>query len=169
MADRSHGGPRKSNNPQSRDKRLVRALYDRDLIEFKKCLQEGANPNGVEETDMPLLHYAAIAGLTRFLPPLLEAGADIDRRLENNTALMWLAFLAVTPGQKRCASILIECGADLAAKGTIGTALDVAVSWRKADVARLLHEAHGPCKHATRIKLRALLSSGHSGERERRG
>src|SRR5665213_164673 len=100
MADRSHGGPRKSDNPQSHDKCLVRALYARDLIKFKECLQEGANPNGVEDTGMPLLHYVALTGMAEFLAPLLQAGADINCRMEGNTALMWLAFQGVLDQQQ---------------------------------------------------------------------
>jgi ankyrin repeat protein len=150
---------------ESYNNRLVEALYERDLPAFKKCLKEGVNPNKhLEAEDMPLLHYIALAGMPEFIPPLLDAGADINHRIGGATTIMWLAMVGVLPEQKQCAAVLIKKrGADLGVKKGSRTALDTAVAWRNVDVAKSLNDAHAPCSKASRVKLEALLSSTRGG------
>jgi ankyrin repeat protein len=77
----------------------------------KLLLKHGANPNGAGDT--PPLHRAASAGHVEMIKLLLEAGADIHRRITGDWASHPQAIhKAVDSGKLAAVELLLKKGAD---------------------------------------------------------
>lgn len=115
----------------------------------RRLLAAGADPNGPSVDGSPLLFYAIRHRLLEAIPPLLEAGANIEHRITLTldpqegpievTPLLY-AVIQRVPGAVRT---LIAAGANIAAPALPGgqTALAIAARRGGGDVVPLLLEA----------------------------
>ena len=111
---------------------IWRAAADGDLDAIHKCLQEGADVNGT--LDAPRvpghggapLHVAILTDQAKAAELLIEYGADIDRKAQDEhqgAPLHWAAFL----GRSEIVEMLLAAGADVTTTDKHGnTPLDAA-------------------------------------------
>jgi uncharacterized protein len=94
---------------------LLAAVKANNIIEARKLLAEGANPNTKDDEGDPLLLNAALYSSPKVIELLLQKGADPNaKNKEGETALMW----AVHDFEKvRC---LLKKGADVNAQTKSG-------------------------------------------------
>ncbi|MCA9174875.1 MAG: ankyrin repeat domain-containing protein [Planctomycetales bacterium] len=92
-----------TNSPQNNE--LVRAAGAGDLETVKRLLEDGADPNGVDEHGMgPLLNFHP--EVTRYL---LEHGADPDLQRNENIAPVILGVCS----NYECLRLMVEAGANV--------------------------------------------------------
>src|SRR5580700_10727660 len=81
-----------------------------DIIRLRKELQDGLNPNMVNQYSWTLLMIAALEGNTSIGSLLIESGAELDRRNQfHDTALS----LAALTGHPSFVGLLLSSGASL--------------------------------------------------------
>ncbi|KAI8505519.1 metal ion binding [Branchiostoma belcheri] len=80
--------------------------------EVQKLLDEGADPNLVDNDDRPVLTVAVMNNRHESIPVLVQAGAEVDKRSgpKNNTALHEAVNLG--PSGKRAVQALLGCNAN---------------------------------------------------------
>jgi len=133
-------------SPAALQKRLMKAVENRDLKRMQQAVEAGADIQvgriGSESPHNTPLYAAAYRAFTSGVKWLLEQGADphIKRAVDGHTPMME----AVGDGSYEIVSMLIKAGADVnAARADDGlTALHFAARRGKGDIARLLI-AHG--------------------------
>jgi ankyrin repeat protein len=117
------------------------AIYEGDVAEVRRLLDEGADPNLANEYGASPMSLAAEVANTEILNRLLEAGADADSpNQDGQTALMAVA----RTGNVAAAKALLEHGATVDARESFGgqTALMWASARRHPEMIELLL-AHG--------------------------
>eukprot|EP00058_Branchiostoma_floridae_P025107 XP_002610597.1 hypothetical protein BRAFLDRAFT_202710 [Branchiostoma floridae] len=129
--------PKKKKQPNKEDKlhpedRLllqeVGSKGDGNTEEVQKLLDEGADPNLVDNDDRPVLTVAVMNNRHESIPVLVQAGAEVDKRSgpKNNTALHEAVNLG--PSGKRAVQALLGCNANSKRKNDKGeTPYDLAV------------------------------------------
>jgi len=106
-------------------------------------VEHGADVNAAAKDGWTVLHSAASNGI-EVVAWLVEHGADVKAAdKDGQTVLHW----AASNGKLEVVAWLVERGADVTAKGSWGTALDVAAKWGHTDVVKLLERA--PDKEST--------------------
>ncbi|XP_078590947.1 double zinc ribbon and ankyrin repeat-containing protein 1-like isoform X8 [Branchiostoma floridae x Branchiostoma japonicum] len=101
---------------------------DGNVEEVQKLLDEGADPNLVDNDDRPVLTVAVMNNRHESIPVLVQAGAEVDKRSgpKNNTALHEAVNLG--PSGKRAVQALLGCNANSKRKNDKGeTPYDLAV------------------------------------------
>ncbi|MCX8199958.1 MAG: ankyrin repeat domain-containing protein [Candidatus Micrarchaeota archaeon] len=115
---------------------IVHAVRRGDSGAVKMLLENGANPNSVDEEGTPLIVIASMCNRINVVSHLLRANACIDVRTSiGDTALMWSAWL----GEAKLAKMLIAAGADVNARNFSGsTALMLACASGSLRIAKML-------------------------------
>jgi len=124
------------------------AVYDGDVTEVRRLLDEGADPNLANEYGASPMSLAAEVANTEILNRLLEAGANADSpNQDGQTALMAVA----RTGNLAAAKALLEHGATVDARESFGgqTALMWASARRHPEMIELLLE------HGARVDARS--------------
>ena len=76
-------------NAQTPAPKIFAAVKNNDLEEVQRLLQQGADPNAVDEDGDPLLMYAALFSSVDCMKLLIEKGSDPNAKNNfNETALM---------------------------------------------------------------------------------
>ena len=94
-------------------------------------------PSTAKAPDIPLW-TAAFNGNIEAVKQHLAAGADVNENIADESYI----FAAIIGGHKEVVGLLIAKGADVNVKGTVGTALDLAIASKKTEIANLLRK-HG--------------------------
>lgn len=103
-------------------------------------IEAGADPNAVNEGgDSTVLMWAAQAGNLDVIRAIVKGGGDVNRAANEVTPLM----VAAGSGDDRVVQLLLDCGANPAARAGRFTAADYAEHRGYADVARIVRSANG--------------------------
>jgi ankyrin repeat protein len=115
---------------------LMSASYGSNPALVHKLLAAGARIDSIDRVKKNAATYAAGQGCAACLQELLNAGAQVNARLENDlTLLMWAAGY----GRDEVAKLLLERGADRSLRDNRGkTAADIARELHFASLAQLL-------------------------------
>ena len=96
---------------------LAGAIIEGDLDKVAFLLEEGADPNGVDEGETPMLNLAAVVGRAGMVELLVDKGADLEGKgADGGTAMMSAAFF----GRMEVVELLIAKGADVNARNSQG-------------------------------------------------
>lgn len=110
-------------------------VHDAPREAWEAMVAAGADVRAVNEDGFGLLHAAAEVGRASAVPWLLRLGVPLELRTgPGHTALQVAAAL----GRLEAVKALVAAGADLRATSPQGTALEIARSEGKADVAAYL-------------------------------
>ena len=102
-------------------------------------IQQGADPNGLDQQCQTPLIKAAAAGQSTVVRALLAAGCDINAKSKNGTTAL---IEAADRGQSDTARLLIAAGANTNINSHgLGTALEAAERAGHSDIAQMLREA----------------------------
>ena len=104
-------------------------------------------PSTAKAPDIPLW-TAAFNGNIEAVKQHLAAGADVNENIADESYI----FAAIIGGHKEVVGLLIAKGADVNVKGTVGTALDLAIDSKKTVIADLLRKHGG--KTAEELKAK---------------
>jgi ankyrin repeat protein len=99
---------------EKRNAKFVNIAAKGNLALIKNLLDKGANVNGRDEFDYTALMYAASCGHEKTVELLLNYGANINSKNNDNTALI----MALKNGNKEIAELLIDKGANVNSKKT---------------------------------------------------
>ena len=112
---------------------LMLAALKGHLALVKKLVERDADVN---KTGWTALHYAASGGHVQVIDFLLEHSAYIDAESPNGTTPLMMAAMYGSPESVK---LLIQAGADLNVKNTVGmTALDFAVRGKRQNAKELI-------------------------------
>jgi ankyrin repeat protein len=89
----------------------MNAVIDREFDKAERLLDEGANPNSVDNASWSALHFAAQNNDTEMVRMLLKHGALTSLRDRNGNSPLSRA-VASYRGEAECISALLEAGAD---------------------------------------------------------
>jgi DsbC/DsbD-like thiol-disulfide interchange protein len=105
----------------------------------KQHFAAGANVSARDWQNKTPLQHAAYWGHKEIAELLIAKGADVNAKDNaGTTTLEW----AVSGGKKESVEVLIVSGVDVNAKSNYGTPLDVAIKYKKTEIADLLRK-HG--------------------------
>ncbi|XP_078671575.1 double zinc ribbon and ankyrin repeat-containing protein 1-like isoform X5 [Branchiostoma floridae x Branchiostoma belcheri] len=107
--------PSKEDKLHAEDRLLLQEVGPKgegNAEEVQKLLDEGADPNLVDNDDRPVLMVAVMNNRHESIPVLVQAGAEVDKRSgpKNNTALHEAVNLG--PSGKRAVQALLGCNAN---------------------------------------------------------
>ena len=122
-------------NAQTPSSKIFEAVKNNDLKEVKSLLEQGADPNSVDEDGDHLLMYAAMYSSVDCMQLLIEKGSNVNAKNKiDETALMW----SVHDLAKM--KLLIQHGADVNAKAKSGNTplLIASVGHGKYEAVKLL-------------------------------
>jgi TonB family protein len=116
--------------------RLMRAVRNREVKDFTRLLNKGADLNAKDNYGWTPLMYAVVSGDLTISTELLDKGADVNARaVDGVTALMLSARFSGASMTR----LLLERGADMAAKDDKGaTALMSAAVRSKVETVKVL-------------------------------
>jgi ankyrin repeat protein len=122
------------------------ASKDHTLESLHLLLAKGADPNVRDTAGHAPLHIASFKGHTSFIAPLIEAGADIDARLEKGVPTSRCSIhLACEGGHLETVQVLLDCGCGIDIPDQIGnTPLLYAIANDRIEVARALIDRGSP-------------------------
>ena len=143
--------------------RLIKETIEQNNIStLRLLLKAGADPNEHDLSPPPVV-MASKAGLVDMVHTLIEAGADVNKRLNLcKTALMW----AAEQGDERIVTALIKAGANVNAALKHGhTAIMWAAERKHEKVVRLLVEAGANLEMRNAINGSALSVIGRKQDR----
>ena len=125
------------------------------------ALVSKSNPTDRGVDKLPLLHRAALAGMTEMVSQLSNKGGDIDLRDDTGrTPLM----LASDSGSIATVKALLEKSAKIETKDSLGmTALHHAAKFGNADLAAFLIEQHADISAEDKIKATPLHTAAAAG------
>jgi len=102
----------------SLDRRLMYTLQNaRRINDIRWLLDEGANPNYVDETGASPVYVAVRSGWVQLAEMLREAGGDFIRPTADGTTTL---HIAVAAGQMKMAQYLVDLGCNVNAKTNKG-------------------------------------------------
>jgi ankyrin repeat protein len=94
---------------RSHDKELYNAARKGHNPRVERLLREGANVDAPQDYGWTALIAAAYGGHLDVVVTLLNAGADVNLRANDGSALCW----AASQGHEGVVRVLIRCGADV--------------------------------------------------------
>ena len=122
---------------------LCDAARTDDLETVQQLLDKGHNPNATKNGRNPL-HYASFFGYVEKINALIDKGANVHAKCENESNLGWTALhCAADSGRASAVKALVAAGADIHTKTSMGetygwTALYFAVNSGHTDVVEAL-------------------------------
>ncbi len=130
--------------PQN-EKMMIKAAKKGDVAAVKQLLKADKDLTNAKDTDDSTpLHCAAWKGHVEVVKALLDAGADINAKSQNDHYGDTPLHAASHGNQKEVVKVLIERGANLNSKNTIGRTPLGETEWHNATAAaKLLREAGG--------------------------
>ena len=118
---------------------MIHAVFGRHEEAMRFVAAHGGPADGPTKPWRTALHHECNHGFTRFVPLLLELGADPNAADPNHHSGTALHLAAQRGGAVKLARLLIDAGADLNALNDEGeTSLDIAARLRQPNVAELL-------------------------------
>jgi ankyrin repeat protein len=130
--------------PQN-EKLMIKAAKKGDVAGVKQLLKIDPSLSGARDKDGSTpLHCASWKGHAEVVKALLDAGADINAKSQNDHYGDTALHAAAHGNQKDVVKVLIERGASLNSKNQIGRTPLGETEWHNASAAaRLLKEAGG--------------------------
>ena len=127
------------------EKMMIKAAKKGDVAAVKQLLKADKDLTNAKDTDDSTpLHCAAWKGHVEVVKALLDAGADINAKSQNDHYGDTPLHAASHGNQKEVVKVLIERGANLNSKNTIGRTPLGETEWHNATAAaKLLREAGG--------------------------
>ena len=78
-------------NAQTSSAKIFKAVKDNDIKEVRSLLEQGVDPNSVDEDGDHLLMYAALYSSVDCMQLLIEKGSNVNAKNKiDETALMWV-------------------------------------------------------------------------------
>lgn len=120
------------------ENKLIAAVQEGDFTNTVILLDQGMNPNIVEDRTTPLM-LAARAGDFKMARVLIAFGADVNLRNDEGTTPL---MLASRYGHTEVVELLLKEGADTSLRNSKGyTSLDLARMFRHEQTAQKLRQA----------------------------
>src|SRR6187455_928053 len=148
-------------NAQTFSTKIFDAVKNNELKEIKSLLENGADPNSVDEDGDLLLMYATLYSSVDCMALLIEKGSKVNAKNKiDETALMW----AVHDLAKM--KLLVEHGADVNAKAKSGNTplLIASVGHGKYDAVKLLLDKGANALAVNERKENALIRAALFGD-----
>ena len=150
-------------NAQTNSSKIFAAVKNNDLKEVKSLLEQGADPNSVDEDGDNLLMIATFYSSVECMQLLIEKGATINTKNKiDETPLMWSLH------DLEKAKLLIQNGADINAKAKSGNTplLIAAVGASRYDAVKMLLDKGADVSALNNKKENALMRAALFGDTE---
>lgn len=95
------------------DYELCKAVFEKNIADIEKALQEGANPNTISPVNWPILSHAADFNAIDMAKILLTAGADVNKLNPDATTIL---SKAVGIDNVSLVTLFIQAGANVNAQ-----------------------------------------------------